>query len=282
MEQYLNLLFQLKLKTKIMTKNWVKICDTVLYKLDIINHVAIIKISREEHLNALNKEVITGLEKALNLIEKEKKIRSAIITGEGLKAFVAGADIKEFEELKTTEANRLSKTGKDKLFNKIAKFNKPILAAINGYALGGGLELALSCHIRVASRTAKLGLPECTLGLIPGYGGTQRFPRIVGMGHAMEMILTGKMINSEEAHRIGLVNYVTNSEDLIQKCMTVTKLFNKTSPDSLQAAIKSINSCRMSEGDSIETLEFSRLFDTANFQEGVSAFLEKRLPNFNK
>ena len=264
-----------------MTDNWLK-NGQILYQHDLSNSVTFIKISRQTHLNALNKEVINSLEEVLSLIHEDTRIRSVIITGDGEKAFVAGADIKEFQAFNKLQGQELSYIGKQKLFNKIANFTKPIIAAINGYALGGGLELALSCHIRVASTGATLGLPECKLGLIPGYGGTQRLPKIVGMGHAMEMILTSKMINAKEAYRIGLVNYNVEPEELIEKCLSIVKLINKTSPDSSKAAISSINSSFLSEGDGIETEEFSKLFDTSNFKEGVEAFLEKRRANFNK
>ena len=264
-----------------MTNNWLK-NGQVLYQHDLNNSVTFIKISRKEHLNALNKEVINSLEEVLKIIHENVQIRSVIITGDGEKAFVAGADIKEFQAFNKLQAQELSYIGKQKLFNKIAHFTKPVIAAINGYALGGGLELALSCHIRVANTGAILGLPECKLGLIPGYGGTQRLPKIIGMGHAMEMILTSKMIDAEEAHRIGLINYNVEPDKLIEKCLSIVKLINKTSPDSSKAAISSINSSFLNEGDSVETEEFSKLFETSNFKEGVEAFLEKRRPNFNK
>jgi len=265
-----------------MTENWKKTGNSVMYQHDLKNHVTFIKICREKQLNALNKEVINSLEEILDFVEKESTIRSVIITGEGEKAFVAGADIKEFKSFKKEEAIDLSRFGKQKLFNKIANFNKPIIAAINGYALGGGLELALSCHIRVADTRAILGLPECKLGLIPGYGATQRLPKIVGLGHAMEMILTSKMLNSEDAYRIGLVNYNVEPQELIKKCLSIVNLINKTSPEALNAAIRSINSAFSNDGDGIETVEFAKLFETDNFKEGTDAFLEKRSANFNK
>lgn len=265
-----------------MTENWKKAGNSVMYQHDLKNHVTFIKICREKQLNALNKEVINSLEEILNSVEKEPAIRSVIITGEGEKAFVAGADIKEFKSFKKEEASDLSRFGKQKLFNKIANFNKPIIAAINGYALGGGLELALACHMRLANTRAILGLPESKLGLIPGYGATQRLPKIVGFGHAMEMILTGKMLNPEEALGIGLVNYIVEPEELMKKCLSIVQLINKTSPDSLTAAIKSLNSAFSNDGDNIETIEFGKLFETENFKEGTDAFLEKRSPNFNR
>lgn len=242
---------------------------------------AIIEINRPKQLNALNNQVITDLANKLNHIEHNSEIRSVIITGAGDKAFVAGADIKEFQNFTTKAAIDLSKTGKIKLFNRISNFTKPIISAINGYALGGGLELALSTHIRIASFSAKLGLPECSLGLIPGYSGTQKLPQIIGVNLAMEMILTAKMIDAEEAYRVGLVNHIVAQHELLEKCLKICKLFQGTSPESLSSAIKSINSCYSDDGDDVETQEFGALFGTNNFKEGVSAFLEKRKPNFN-
>lgn len=251
------------------------------YKHNQETQTVIIEINRPKQLNALNKEVIDDLHFDLNKAQKSKDVRSIILTGFGDKAFVAGADIKEFQNFNKDQAFNLSQTGKEKLFDRIANFNKPIIAAINGYALGGGLELALSAHIRVASKNAKMGLPECSLGLIPGYGGTQRLPRIIGLGIANEMILTGKMLSAEEAYRIGLINHVFNLEDLIPNTLSISKSFNTKSPESLSAAIKSINNCFNHNGDHAESLEFAKLFETQNFKEGVRAFMEKRKPNFN-
>ena len=254
--------------------------QTICYKYDLEAKVGIIKIQRPKHLNALNKYVISDLEFILDKMEKDTRVRSIIITGEGEKAFVAGADIKEFQNFDYNEAYALSKEGKEKVFNKIEQLSKPVIAAINGYALGGGLELALSCHIRVASEKAQLGLPECTLGVLPGYGGTQRLPKIVGQGRAMEMILTGKMIDSLEAHRIGLINYSVPLEKLLIKCLEIAKSFLKTSPDSLLLAINSINNSFFDNGDKVESQNFAKLFKTQNFKEGVAAFLEKRKADY--
>ena len=212
---------------------------------------AIIEINRPTQLNALNNQVITDLSNKLDDVAQAPSIRSVIITGVGDKAFVAGADIKEFQNFTKERAIELSKSGKINIFNKISHFPKPVIAAINGYALGGGLELALSAHIRIASSSARLGLPECSLGLIPGYSGTQKLPQIIGVNLAMEMILTAKMINAEEAHRIGLVNHVVAQQDLLEKCLKICKLFHSTSPESLSSAIKSINSCYLNDGDDI-------------------------------
>ncbi len=250
------------------------------YKEDEKCNAAIIVINRPKQLNALNKRVFEGLEKTLDKVERNSKIRSVIITGSEDKAFVAGADIKEFSTFSREDAKVLSNTGKEKVFNRVSNFSKPTIAAINGYALGGGLELALSCHIRVAVKSASLGLPECSLGLIPGYSGTQRLPRLVGRANAMEMILGSKIINSEEAYRIGLVNYVVDSGELLEKCCEISKSISKNPPEALSAAIKSINSCYDPNGEQVETESFSDLFDTSNFKEGVAAFLDKRKPNF--
>ena len=242
---------------------------------------AIIEINRPKYLNALNRGVIKELQEKLDYIQNNKEILSVIITGAGDKAFVAGADIKEFQNFNAQEALRLSEDGKKQLFHKIMHFNKPIIAAINGYALGGGLELALSCHIRLICKTAKIGLPECSLGLIPGYGGTQSLTRIIGKNLAMEMILTAKMIDAEDAHKLGLVNYVLDLDNLMLKSLELANKFNSVSPEAMASAIKSINSCYLEDGEDIETMEFSKLFETNNFKEGVAAFLDKRKPNFN-
>ena len=264
-----------------MKDNNQKIGNSILCEFDLEIQTAIITIDREKQLNALNQEVIISLEQAFDDILKKPSIRSVILTGAGKKAFVAGADIKEFENFNTKQAQNLSERGKKRLFNKLTHFKKPVISAINGYALGGGLELALSCHVRIASLDAKLGLPECTLGLIPGYSGTQKLPQIISKNIAMEMILTGKIIDAKEAYRIGLVNYVVATEDLLHKSKELAKSFKKTSPESLSAAIKSINMCYSNQGEAVESEEFGKLFGTKNFKEGVGAFLEKRKPKFS-
>ena len=252
----------------------------VYYSVHSENKTGIIKISRKKYLNALNNIVIKDLSTALGIMEDDREIRSIIIMGAGDKAFVAGADIKEFQNFKKEEAHHLSQKGKESLFKKIQKLKKPVIAAVNGYALGGGLELALSCHIRVSSDNAKLGFPECTLGIIPGYNGTQMLPKTIGLGNAFEMILTGKIIDSQEAHRIGLVNHCVSSGVLLEKCFEITKSFNKASPEALRSAIKATSAFFLREGEEIESKEFSELFETSNFKEGVSAFLDKRKSDF--
>ena len=242
--------------------------------------IAIVKIEREAQLNALNKEVIKQLATELETLEGLKNVRAVIIMGGGNKAFVAGADIKEFSDYSIEEGQRLSKKGQERLFNKIENFNKPIIAAINGYALGGGLELALACHMRVASDNAKMGLPECSLGLIPGYGGTQRLVRTIGRTHATEMILTSKIINADFAEKTGLINIKSTQEELLKTAKRLAESCIKNSPKSLQSAIKCINQNFNQDALLFEQKEFGKLFGTEEFKEGVSAFLEKRKPNY--
>ena len=242
--------------------------------------IAIIKIDRESHLNALNTDLIQQLSVELDIIESTESVRVVIIIGAGNKAFVAGADIKEFANYSIKEGENLSKRGQDLLFNKIENFKKPVIAAINGYALGGGLELALSCHMRVASENAKMGLPECSLGLIPGYGGTQRLVRTVGCTHATEMILTSKIINSEFAEKIGLINVKSSQEELLKTAKKIAISCANNSPKSLESAIKCINKNFDQSGLIFEQKKFGQLFGTSEFAEGISAFLEKRKPNY--
>lgn len=254
--------------------------NTILYNEDRLSNISIITINRPNQLNALNKNVIDELSNVLDSISLNPDVRAIIITGQGEKAFVAGADIKEFQKFNQSEALSLSREGKLKLFNKLANFQKPIIAAINGFALGGGLELALSCHIRIASFNAKMGLPECSLGLIPGYGGAQRLTQLIGRGKAMEMILGSKIINSKEALDLGLINRSVELEILIPEALSLAKTFLKNSPEALSAAIKTINHSYSIDAQETESIEFSHLFKTTNFKEGVVAFLEKRKPKF--
>ena len=249
-------------------------------QLIIENNIALIKICREKQLNALNQAVLDELSLVLNDVQINSSVKALIITGQGEKSFVAGADIKEFQNFSKEEGRLLAQNGQHNVFDKIENFSKPVIAAINGYALGGGLELALSCHIRVASENAKLGFPECSLGLIPGYGGTQRLGQIVGKGFAFEMILTGKMIDVNRAQNIGLVNQISQLESLIEDAKKIAKSCIKNSPKALSAAIKCINKSFYTDGYELEIKEFSELFENDEFKEGVLAFLEKRRPNF--
>lgn len=240
-----------------------------------------ITINREKQLNALNKQTILELNKVLCHCQEDKSIRVLILTGAGEKAFVAGADIKEFAGFSKKEGEELAQFGHDLLFTKIAKFSKPVIAAINGFALGGGLELAMAAHVRIATANAKVGQPEVSLGLIPGYGGTQRLTQLVGKGKAFEMILTGDMISAAEAYQIGLVNYVVaTQEELITKAEAIAARMIKNSPCALKKSIKAINAVYGNIGLQNEIELFGQCFGTEEFKEGVSAFLEKRKPNF--
>lgn len=241
-----------------------------------------ITINRPSQLNALNSETIHELGLALKAAEADKSIHVIILTGSGEKAFVAGADIKEFAHFSIEEGKRLSADGHDKLFNLVENLTTPVIAAVNGFALGGGLELAMSAHIRVASDNAKLGLPEVSLGVIPGYGGTQRLAQLIGKGRGFELIMTAGMIGAEDAHRMGLVNHVTTQEDLMGLAQKIATRISKNSPVAIASAIKSVNAQyeEGTDGFAREIEEFGRCFGTADFKEGTTAFLEKRKPVF--
>lgn len=249
-------------------------------KLNTEGKTAIITINRPESLNALNAGVFTDLDNIFDELENNDRIRCVIITGSGEKSFVAGADIKEFSSHNADEAKQLSKRGHS-VFNKIENSCKPVIAAVNGFALGGGLELAMACHIRYASENAKLGLPEVTLGLIPGYGGTQRLPKLVGKGIANEMIFTAKMISADRAKVIGLVNEVFPIEELLIKAKELAEQISKNSPQGIAKAIKAVNASENENGMEKESEYFGELFAKEDFKEGVSAFIEKRKPVFN-
>ncbi|WP_379967995.1 enoyl-CoA hydratase/isomerase family protein [Epilithonimonas sp. UC225_85] len=249
-------------------------------KLTIERKIAIVTINRPESLNALNAQVFNDLENVFDYLDSEKSVNCVIVTGSGDKAFVAGADIKEFPSLNQEQAKELSARG-HYVFNKIENLSKPVIAAVNGFALGGGLELALACHIRYASENAKLGLPEVTLGLIPGYGGTQRLPKLIGKGRANEMIFSAKMISAEKAKSIGLVNEVFSLEELLPKTQHLAEQIVKNSPQGIAKAIKAVNASDHEKGTESEINYFGELFSEEDFKEGVSAFLEKRKPVFN-
>ncbi len=244
--------------------------------------VLIITINRPDKLNALNKQTIEELHETLVEAENVDDIKAVIITGAGQKAFVAGADIAEFANFSVEQGKQLSSIGHFKIFNFIENYSKPIIAAVNGFALGGGLELAMACHMRVVSDNAKMGLPEVSLGVIPGYGGTQRLGQLVGKGKAFEMIVTADMINAQDAYKWGLANYVTTQEELINKCFEITNKIASKSPTAVRTAIKVINAGYNSSlnGFEVEIEEFGKSFGTADFREGVDAFLEKRKANF--
>ena len=244
--------------------------------------LAIVTINRPAKLNALNKETIKDLHKAISALDEDKKVKVIIITGSGEKAFVAGADISEFSSFSEKQGAKLAKKGHEEVFTFIENLATPVIAAINGFALGGGLELAMACHFRVASHNAKMGLPEVSLGLIPGYGGTQRLPQLIGKGRAMEMIMTGGMIGAEEAHEYGLINHVVTSQELISTAKQIASRISKNSTVAINYAIKAVNAGFMNgvDGYASEIEAFGACFGTKDFKEGTSAFLEKRKANF--
>lgn len=246
------------------------------------NGIRTILVNRPLQLNALNKNTISELNQILIGSDADASVGVIIISGQGEKAFVAGADIKEFADFSISEGGTLSKTGHVSLFNLIESLSKPVIAAINGFALGGGLELALCCHFRIASKNAKLGLPEVSLGLIPGYGGTQRLAQIVGKGRAFEMIFTAGMISAEEAYRIGLVNHVVESSDLLTKAMEIGQKIMRNSPSAIAAAIVAVNAGFTDgiNGYDAEIEEFGKCFGTKDFKTGTNAFLSKEKPSF--
>ena len=242
--------------------------------------IAIVTINRPQSLNALNKETIHELSTVFQNLKTDKEIRAIILTGSGEKSFVAGADIKEFADFGSEKAEELARVGQNSLFNLIENLNKPVIAAINGFALGGGLELAMACHIRYASENARLGLPEVTLGLIPGYGGTQRLPQLVGKGMANEMIFSAKMISAQKAKEITLVNEVFSLEELLPKSKELALLISKNSPQGIERAIQCVNQSNTSDGFEKEIKSFGELFELEDKIEGVTAFIDKRKPEF--
>ena len=244
------------------------------------HHTAILTINRPKSLNALNRSVLNELSTVLDELKYDAEIRVIIITGSGEKSFVAGADIKEFSDYGPAQAEELSRNGQAMVFDKIEKFNKPIIAAVNGFALGGGLELAMACHIRYASQNAKLGLPEVTLGLIPGYGGTQRLPKLVGKGIANEMIFSAKMISAMRAKEISLVNDVFEADELLTKAKELAAVIAQNSPMGIEKAIQAVNACDTDKGFDTEIRAFGALFGEKDKKEGIEAFLEKRKPEF--
>ncbi|ASK30965.1 enoyl-CoA hydratase [Chryseobacterium sp. T16E-39] len=252
--------------------------ENILLKKE--DKLAIITINRPESLNALNAKTIAEISSALDELDLDSSCRVVILTGSGEKSFVAGADIKEFSDFGQERAEELAKNGQNSLFNKIENLSKPVIAAVNGFALGGGLELAMACHIRYASENARLGLPEVTLGLIPGYGGTQRLPKLVGKGLANEMIFSAKMIPAQRAKEIGLVNEVYPIEDLLTKTKELANVIAFNSPMAISKAIHAVNLSDTDKGFETEIKYFGELFELADKQEGVAAFLEKRKPNF--
>jgi enoyl-CoA hydratase len=250
---------------------------TILTELN--NGIFIITINRPDKLNALNKQVMNELDAAIKEVYATNAIKAAIITGSGPKAFVAGADITEFVGLSKEQGMVVAKFGQD-LFARIENCPKPIIAAVNGFALGGGCELAMACHFRLCSENAKFGQPEINLGLIPGYGGTQRLTQLVGKGKAMEMMLSGEMINAAEALQFGLVNYITTSEELLNKTKEILVKIQSKAPVAIAKIIDCINSAGDQTGYDKEIKSFGDCFASEDMKEGTAAFLEKRKPDF--
>lgn len=246
------------------------------------NQIATITIDRPKKLNALNKATIEELHEAFKELEGDSSIKVIIITGNGEKAFVAGADISEFAHFSVKEGGKLAAKGQEMLFDFVANLSTPVIAAINGFALGGGLELAMACHFRVASTNAKMGLPEVSLGVIPGYGGTQRLPELIGKGRAMEMIMTAGMISSDKALEYGLVNYVVEQEELVPLCEKLASKISNNSSVAISQAIKAVNAGYTfnTDGYTAEIDAFGACFGTDDFKEGTAAFLEKRKADF--
>src|SRR6056297_2546859 len=246
------------------------------------NNLATITINRPKKLNALNKRTIEELHVAFKELDEDNEISVIILTGSGEKAFVAGADISEFSNYSVKEGRQLAAAGQRSLFDFIENLSTPVIAAVNGFALGGGLELAMACHFRVASDNAKMGLPEVSLGVIPGYGGTQRLPQLVGKGRAMEMIMTAGMISAEQALSYGLMNHVATPEELMPVCTKIAKRISNNSSVAISYAIKAVNAGFMNtvNGYEQEIKAFGACFGTDDFTEGTSAFLEKRKANF--
>ena len=254
---------------------------------DLSGHTFVITINRPDKLNALNTTVIRELGEAIDEVYMNRDIRSAIITGAGTKAFVAGADISGFSGLSKSEGMALAKKGQD-LFFRIENSAKPIIAAVHGFALGGGCELAMACHFRICSDNAKFGQPEVNLGLIPGYGGTQRLTHLIGKGKAMELMMTGAPIDAQEAHRLGLVNYVTVEDELLTKAKEILQIIESKAPIAIGKVIECVNIAVVSDssfnngknGFEKEQIAFGECFGTSDMKEGIAAFLEKRKPHF--
>ena len=251
-------------------------------KLETADGIATLTVNRPDKLNALNAATVRELADAFRALRADGAVRGILIIGAGEKAFVAGADIAELSRMGPLDGVQVSREGQD-AFRLLERMPKPVVAAVNGFALGGGLELALACHVRVASSKARFGLPEVKLGIIPGYGGTVRLPRLVGRGRALELILTGEMIDAAEAHRIGLVNRVETPDALLGAATELLRKMIANGPVALALAIESVDHAAVAGSEEAQTLEsnlFGLLAATADMREGMSAFLEKRTANF--
>lgn len=253
--------------------------NTLITSLD--NGIFTITINRPDKLNALNQEVLHELGMAIDEVYQNKDIRSVILTGAGPKSFVAGADISEFVGANINEGKALAKKGQD-LFFRIENAPKPFVACVNGFALGGGCELAMSCHFRIASDNARFGQPEVNLGIIPGYGGTQRLTQLIGKGRALELLMSAAMIDAATALQYGLVNYVVPQSELLSKAITILELINSKAPIAVAGCITAANAVfdETLNGFQIEETVFGNCFGTSDMKEGTTAFLEKRKPLF--
>ena len=242
------------------------------------DNIAVVTINRPTKLNALNKATIQELHDGFKVLNEDKSVKAIIITGSGEKAFVAGADISEFANFSIAEGQQLATEGQALLFDFVQNLSTPVIAAVNGFALGGGLELAMACHFRIASTNAKMGLPEVTLGVIPGYGGTQRLAQLIGKGRAMELIMTAGMIDAETAKNYGLVNHVVAQEELLEFAKGIATKISNNSTVAIAKAIQAINANFEdgTNGYAVEIENFGACFGTEDFKEGTTAFLEKR------
>lgn len=243
--------------------------------------ILVITINRPDKLNAINKDVMQELGEVIGELQSNPEIKSAVITGSGNKAFVAGADISQFTGLSVEEGMQVAQKGHD-VFNSIERSTKPVIAAVNGFALGGGCELAMACHFRIASENAKFGQPEVNLGLIPGYGGTQRLVQLIGKGRALEALMTGNMIDANTALQYGLVNHVVPSEELLPKAISILELINSKAPLAIAKCIETANAVydESVDGFKLEVEAFGECFGTEDMKEGATAFLEKRKASF--
>ncbi len=250
-------------------------------RLEARDRVAFLTIDRPEALNALNASTIQALHEQVVALDANDEVRVVVVTGAGPKSFVAGADIAEFAGYSPEEGKALAQLGYELLFNRIAQARKPYIAGVNGFALGGGLELAMACHVRLASSSARMGLPEASLGVIPGYGGTQRLVQLVGKGRAFEMMFSASMIDAAKAETWGLVNAVHEPDQLLEAAEAMARQFIKASGDAQTAIIRTVNAATEGgPGFAAEIEEFGARFATAEFTEGTTAFLEKRKPSF--
>jgi enoyl-CoA hydratase len=249
-------------------------------KVESKDGIFFITVNRPDKMNALNRQTVQEIGMAVKQAKEDNSVFGIMLTGEGQKAFVAGADIKEFMGLTGDQGKEMAKAGQD-VFQSIEDCPKPVIAAVNGFALGGGCELAMACHLRVASENAQFGQPEVNLGLIPGYGGTQRLVRYIGKTKALELTITAERINAQQALQLGLVNYVVAPDALVAKCVEMLNLVKTKSPFAVAAAIRAVNAYDgTANGFKSELNEFGKCFTSEDIKEGINAFIEKRKPSF--